>query len=145
MSIENKVEEYEVVKNSPQGEYEHHEKIVEDRGVARRHNVERLEQFIWLAFSILDALLGLRFFLKLVAANPASPFAQLVYSFTNLFMWPFAGLTKSPAVGGMVLETSAIIAIIIYALMAWALVSIVDILFTPTSSRNVTVYERRKE
>jgi hypothetical protein len=145
MSLENKVEEIDVVKIGSQGEIEHHEKIVEDRGAARRQNIDRLVQFIWLVFSLLDALLGLRFLLKLIAANPTSPFAHLIYTFTNLFMWPFAGLTSSPAAGGMVLELPAIIAMVIYALMAWVLISLVGILFTGTSARNVTVYERRRE
>jgi hypothetical protein len=90
MSTEHKIEEYEVVKTSPTGEFERREKIVEDEGVVRRQNVYRLTQFIWLVFGILEAALGLRFFLKLIAANPANPFAQLVYNFTDLFMWPFA-------------------------------------------------------
>jgi hypothetical protein len=145
MSVENKVEEYEVVKTSPEGNFEHHEKVVEDTGAARRQNIYRLNQSIWLVFGILEAMIGLRFFLMLIGANPASPFAQLVYNFTNLFMWPFAGLTSSPSAGGMVLEIPAIIAMIIYALLAWVVVSIIGILFTRSSTRNVTVYERRRE
>jgi hypothetical protein len=145
MNVEKRVEEYEVVKTSPAGDYEHHQKIVEDVGARRRQNINRLEQFIWLMFGILEALIGLRFFLKLIAANPASPFAKLVYDFTDLFMWPFASLTISPSAGGMVLETSAIIAMIVYAMSAWVLVSIVHILFARSQARNVTVYERRRE
>ncbi len=145
MNVEKRVEEYEVVKTSPAGDYEHHQKIVEDVGARRRQNINRLEQFIWLMFGILEALIGLRFFLKLIAANPASPFARLVYDFTDLFMWPFASLTISPSVGEMVLETSAIIAMIVYAMLAWVLVSIVHILFVRSQARNVTVYERRRE
>jgi len=145
MSVDNKVEEYEVVKSGPHGEYEHHEKIIEDAGVTRRQTIDRIVQFIWLVFGILEALLGLRFVLRLIAANPASPFAQLVYNFTNLFMWPFAGLTASPRAGGMVLETPVLIAMLTYGFLAWVLVSIVGILLSRYSSRNVTVYERRRE
>lgn len=145
MSTENKVEEYEVVKTSPHGDFEHHEKIIEDVGAKRRTNVNRFVQFIWLAFGTLIALIGLRFFLLLIAANPANPFARLVYNFTDLFMWPFAGLTRSISSGGMTLEIPAIIAMMIYALMAWVLASIVGILFTRAASRNVSVYERRRE
>jgi hypothetical protein len=145
MSTEHKIEEYEVVKTSPTGEFERREKIVEDEGVVRRQNVYRLTQFIWLVFGILEAALGLRFFLKLIAANPANPFAQLVYNFTDLFMWPFAGLTRTPSAEGMVLEIPVVIAMIIYALVAWVLVSIVGILFNRSGARKVTVYERRSE
>jgi len=145
MSTENKVEEYEVVQTSPQGEVEHREKVVENIGAAQRQNVSRVVQFIWLVFGFLLALLGLRFFLLLIAANPENPFTRLVYNFTDLFMWPFAGLTSTPSAGGMVLEIPAIIAMIVYALLAWALTSIVRILFARSSSRNVSVYERRRE
>ena len=145
MSTENKVEEYEVVQTSPQGEVEHREKIVENIGAAQRQNVSRVAQFIWLLFGVLLALLGLRFFLLLIAANPENPFTRLVYNFTDLFMWPFAGLTSTPSAGGMVLEIPAIIAIIVYALLAWLLTSIVRILFARSTSRNVSVYERRRE
>jgi hypothetical protein len=145
MSLENKVEDYDVVKSGPQGEYEHRERIVENAGMARRQIVDRIVQFIWLMASILEALLGLRFVLKLIAANPASPFAQLIYNFTGLFMWPFANLTSSPRAGGMVLETPVLIAMLTYALLAWALVSLAGILLSRTNSRNVTVYERRRE
>jgi hypothetical protein len=45
----------------------------------------------------------------------------------------------------MVLEIPALIAMFIYALLAWVLVSTVEILFNRSSSRNVSVYERRRE
>ena len=145
MSPENKVEEYEVVQTSPTGQVEHREKIVEDIGAAQRQNVNRVVQFIWLVFGVLEGLLGLRFFLLLIAANPENPFTRLVYTFTDLFMWPFAGLTSTPSAGGMVLEISAIIAMIVYALLAWVLTSIVRIVFARSTARNVSVYERRRE
>ncbi len=145
MSTENKVEEYEVIQTSPQGEVEHREKVVENIGAAQRQNVIRVVQFIWLVFGILLALLGLRFFLLLIAANPENPFTRLVYNFTDLFMWPFAGLTSTPSAGGMVLEIPAIIAMIVYALLAWVLTSIVRIVFARSTARNVSVYERRRE
>ena len=64
----------------------------------------RLTQLVWLLFGILEALIGLRVLLKLIAANPNSPFAALVYNASSLFVWPFAGLTRTPAAEGMVLD-----------------------------------------
>jgi hypothetical protein len=57
---------------------------------------------IWLLLGILEAMLALRFGLKLIGANAASPFAVFIYGFTGLFLFPFAGLTGAPAAGGMV-------------------------------------------
>jgi hypothetical protein len=65
-------------------------------------------QIIWLGLGILEALLALRFVLKLIGANPASPFAAGLYGFTNLFLFPFAGLTGTPSAGSMVLEFSTL-------------------------------------
>jgi len=44
----------------------------------------------------------------------------LIYGFTNLFLFPFVGLTGTPAAGGMVLEISSVIAMLVYALAGWA-------------------------
>ena len=86
-------------------------------------------QVVWLLFGILEALLALRFGLKLIGANPASPFAVGLYGFTNLFLFPFAGLTGTPAAGGMVLEFTTIIAMVVYALIGWAIERIIWVIF----------------
>ena len=86
-------------------------------------------QVVWLLLSILEALLALRFVLKLIGANPASPFAAALYGFTNLFLFPFAGLTGTPAAGGMVLEFSTLIAMLVYGLIAWAIERIIWVIF----------------
>jgi hypothetical protein len=86
-------------------------------------------QIVWLFLGILEALLALRFVLKLIGANPDNPFAVFIYGFTNLFLFPFAGLTGTPAAGGMVLEISTMIAMVVYALIAWALERIIWVIF----------------
>lgn len=101
------------------------------------HNIaveQRLVTFkvtyiIWLLFGILESLILLRVGLKLIAANPSSPFAALIYNFTDIFLFPFVGLTTTPVAGGMVLEVSSIIAIFVYALLAWAIERIVWVIF----------------
>ena len=52
-------------------------------------DLRRLMGLIMLAFVILNGMIALRFLLKLLAANPASPFAQFIYFFTGPFLWPF--------------------------------------------------------
>ncbi len=143
--LDNKIEEHDFVETGHGVEVEHHEKVVEDIGARRRQDVSRFIQLIWLMFGVLEATIGLRFFLKLIAANPSNPFARLVYNFTNLFLWPFAGLTISPSANGMVLEIPAVIAMLVYALLGWVLASLVWIIFARSSTRKVMLYERRKE
>jgi hypothetical protein len=86
-------------------------------------------QLVWLFLGILEALLALRFFLKLIAANPASPIAVFIYGFTSLFLFPFAGLTATPSAGGMVLELSTMIAMVVYGLLGWAVERIIWLIF----------------
>jgi YGGT family len=78
-------------------------------------------QLIWLLFGILEALIALRIGLKLIGANPESVIVALIYGFTYLFLFPFAGLVGSPASGNFVLEVSSMFAMVIYALIAFAL------------------------
>jgi hypothetical protein len=80
----------------------------------------KITQLIWLALGILEALIALRIGLKLIGANPDSPIVSLIYGFTYLFLFPFEGMTATPAAGGMVLELSSLFAMLIYALIAWA-------------------------
>jgi len=86
-------------------------------------------QLIWLLFGILEALIALRIGLMLIGANPGSPIVALIYGFTSLFLFPFTGLIGSPTVGNIVLELSSLFAMLIYALIAWALERIVWLLF----------------
>jgi uncharacterized protein YggT (Ycf19 family) len=95
-------------------------------------------QLIWLLYGLLEAGLALRIFFKMIAVNPANPFAALVYGVTDLLVAPFKNLIGNPAVGGGVLEVSSIIAMIIYALIGWALERLVYVLFyRPSGPVNV--------
>ncbi|HZJ22150.1 MAG TPA: YggT family protein [Anaerolineales bacterium] len=111
------------------------ERMTEVKSVQREPEREqriftfKITQLIWLGLGILEALIALRIALKLIAANPESPIVALIYGITNLFLFPFAGMTATPAAGGMVLEISSFFAMLIYALIAWAVERIVWVLF----------------
>lgn len=93
---------------------ERRERIVEDRGAARDAAIYKFTNLLWLLVGLLEIALILRLALKLIGANPLTPFASLVYSFTDLFLWPFLGLVPEPATGRMVLEISTLIAMFVY-------------------------------
>ena len=106
----------------------------------------KLTQLIWLAFGLLEALIGLRVVLRLIAANPGNPFARLVYDMSYIFVWPFLGLTRTPSANGAVLEISSLIGMFVYALVAWAMVQLVWIVFDrprgTTVVRDTTVVDQ---
>ncbi|HSB91439.1 MAG TPA: YggT family protein [Anaerolineales bacterium] len=99
----------------------------------------KLIELIWLFFGSIDGLIGLRILLKLVAANPDNPFAAFVYGLTEVFLWPFRGLTATPSAGGYVLELPAFVALLVYALLAWGIARLVWILlYRPPDTRPPT-------
>jgi YggT family protein len=71
----------------------------------------------------------LRILLKLLAANPDNQVAAFIYSVTGVFLAPFAGLTGTPAAAGMVLELSSLLAVVVYALVAWVIERLVWLIF----------------
>jgi uncharacterized protein YggT (Ycf19 family) len=80
-------------------------------------------------------LLLIRIVLKLLGANPLAGFSNFIYGVTNVFMAPFRNLLPTVGTGQSQLEPSALIAIIVYALIGWVIARILTILY----SRNVTV------
>ena len=83
---------------------------------------------IWLLTGILEILLAFRFVLKLLGANPNSGFVEFVYSVSSPFIAPFRGIFSTPTTEGdvttSVFETSTIVAIIVYAIIAWGIVKL---------------------
>ncbi len=121
-----------------------HERVVEDTGAERLAVTSKLISLVWLLAGMLEILLGLRFILKLMAANPAAPFVDFIYSLSAPFLWPFFGITGTPAANNMVLEIPTLIAMIVYALLAWIVVRVIRLLMTPTASRSVSVSRREQ-
>jgi len=117
-----------------------------EQGREQRVATFKATQLIWLLLGILEAAIALRVVFKLIAVNAANPFAALLYNVTDLFVAPFASLIGAPAAGGMVLEISSIIAMIVYFLIAWALERIVYLLFYrprgPVSVSQTSVSDR---
>ena len=116
-----------------------------EQGSEGRVTTFKVTQLIWLLVGLLEGVLGLRFIFKLIGVNAENTFASLLYKVTDFFVAPFASLTGAPAANGMVLEVSTLIAMVVYALVAWGLAKIVYVLFYrprgPVSTRQTVVAE----
>ena len=109
--------------NGPAGTTAHQtETFTGDPYAERREGTLRVQKGIYLLFGILEGLLAIRFVLALLGANPAAGFAQFIYSITKPFLAPFAGLFGTARSGGSVFDVSPLVAILVYALIAWVLV-----------------------
>lgn len=80
------------------------------------------QRIIWYIAGFIITLLVLRFVLLLLAANQENAFVNFIYAVSEFFAWPFFGIfSYEPAYGEFVFETSTIIAVAVYALVAWGL------------------------
>jgi len=131
MSNENRISEVRTIQNEPERE----QRIV----------TFKVTQLIWLLLGILEALIALRIGLKLIGANPDSPIVALIYGFTYLFLFPFEGMIASPSAGNMVLELSSFFALVIYALIAWAIERTIWVIFYRPRGPVVEVTRTRSE
>jgi hypothetical protein len=83
----------------------------------------KVTRAIYLIFGVIEALLLIRLVLKALGANAEAGFAQLIYAVTGPLVAPFMGLFGTPqAASGATLELHTLIALVIYALVAWLLV-----------------------
>jgi hypothetical protein len=98
--------------------------------VLSEETLRRMIGLIQIAFGVLEGLIGLRFMLKLMAANPANPFASLIYFVTTPFLWMFQGLTRTPSFEGIEIEFFSLVAMVVYALIGWIIIQLMWVLFS---------------
>jgi hypothetical protein len=124
------------------GDHIHEEQVVQNVNLEYREAIYKVTQFIWLLFGGLEALIGIRVILMLIGANPANPFTALVYQLSELFLWPFRNIVANPGFQNYILEVTSLIAMIVYALIGWALVRLIWVLFYRAPTSQVTTYHR---
>ena len=113
----------EVVEATPNVSTDRTEATTYDPYAGRRALSVKITRAIYLIFGLIEALLAIRFVLKALGANAEAGFAQLVYGVTGPLIAPFRGLFGTPqTASGAVLEVHTLIALVIYALVAWLVV-----------------------
>ena len=87
---------------------------------------------VYYILGILEVLFAFRLVFKLLGANPESGFVAFIYSLSKVFLIPFTAIFRSASTQGIetkaVLEPSTIIAMIVYALIAWGIVKLIIII-----------------
>jgi hypothetical protein len=95
-------------------------------------SAQTVEYLIYFFFGALEILLAFRLVLKLTGASVSSAFVGLIYGLTGIFILPFEGIFRRGYAQGVettsVLEPSTLVAIIVYAVLAWGIVKLLKIL-----------------
>jgi hypothetical protein len=123
--------------SSPQGDrVVQAERVYEPSAAERRAAIEsRVNQIVWFIAGLIMAIIAIRFVLFLLGANRGSGFFQFIYALSQPFVLPFLGLFEEPSYGGSVFESASVVAVIVYALVAYAIARLVTIVLAPNPAR----------
>lgn len=92
---------------------------------------QTIEYLIYFAFGALEILLAFRLILKLLGASTSSTFVSFVYGLSGIFVLPFEGIFRRAVTQGIetasILEPSTLVALIVYAVLAWGIVKLTRI------------------
>ncbi len=91
----------------------------------------KARKIVYYILGVLEVLFAFRLIFKLLGANPQSSFVSFIYTVSQAFLSPFSGIFKSAVTKGFetqsVLEPTTIIAMIVYAIVAWGIVKLIEI------------------
>ncbi len=86
---------------------------------------DRAIQVVWWIVGLVDILLAIRFLLKLLGGSTVSGFVTFMYNITQPLVAPFHGIFNTTVQGRSILEPESLVAIAIYSLIGWGIVSLV--------------------
>lgn len=93
---------------------------------------QTVEYLVYFLFGVLEILLTFRLVLKLAGASMSSMFVSGIYNLSRIFVLPFEGIFRRGFAQGLettsVLEPATLVAVIVYAILAWGIVKLIRIL-----------------
>lgn len=117
-----------------------------DHVTARRASLDQITRGIWFVCGLLEAALAFRVAFLLLEANPESGFVRFIDRLTDPFVAPFNGIFATPESDGAVLDTNALLAMVVYLLATWAIVRLIWLLFDrPPTGMHRAVHEQRRD
>jgi hypothetical protein len=119
----------------PAGEQVVHAEHVSLPSNAARRTASLLwaKQIIYFIFGAIEALLAVRFILLALGANETSGFVRFIYGLSRPFVLPFQGIFGEPTLGASVVEWASLVGIIVYALVAYGLARLAELIYAPTT------------
>lgn len=103
-------------------------KEIRDPATERDHSKEVKSRIVWYVAGVLLVLLGFRFVLALLGANPNNGFADFIYDVSYPFVAPFFGLFSYDTQYGVAkLEIFTLVAMAVYAILAYGVDKLVNI------------------
>ncbi|MGB0561951.1 MAG: YggT family protein [Spirulinaceae cyanobacterium] len=92
--------------------------------------VEKAMQVVYFLTGSLEVLLALRFFLRLMGANPENAFAGAIYGISAPFVNPLSTLFISPTANGStnIFDVNVLVAMIAYLILMMLVIWLIQII-----------------
>jgi uncharacterized protein YggT (Ycf19 family) len=116
------------------------ETVAPETPIQRSRRTRKTIRFV---FSVIEVLLVLRFFLKVVGANPASPFGLFLFGLTDLLMAPFTSLLPTPAMGNSDLEFTTLLVLAVYPVFGWIISRAIQLLHYKEQCGQEIIHQKR--
>jgi len=81
-------------------------------------------QITWYILGFVEVILAFRFVMKLLEANPAATFTDIIYSISYPLVYPFMSVFKTTSVSGSMFEWTTILAMFVYWIIAVGIIRI---------------------
>ena len=137
---EKQIEEKQVEKNhmdNNQIDNKQVEKIQTTTVKSTTEKFIRSRKIVYYILGALEFLLGFRFIFKLLGANPEGTFVSLIYTITGVLLAPFNSIFRAAVNDGIetksVFEPANLIAMAVYALIAYGIIKLIKIYAIPKS------------
>ena len=94
-------------------------------------NIDTIAIFITKALiGVMEAFLGVRFFLKILGASQQAPFVRWIYGISDSFLEPFVGMFPSPSMGPhFIIELNTLFAMLVYVVIGYFTVKLIDFVY----------------
>lgn len=118
---------------APGGKSVTREKVeVSSPEVEEQVTIWTLNRFVYYIGGVIETFLVFRFTLKILGANPFSPFVSFIYAVSGVFEAPFRGIFRSAVNQGLetvsIFEPSTLFAALIYLVLIVGIVELVKVL-----------------
>ncbi len=126
---------------------ESHQQVFEDQNQMRTNIRFWTSTILYFLLGVLEVILALRFIFRLLGANEYNSFIPFLYNLSYPFVFAFHGIFDARTLGKTgVIEFSTLIAMLIYALLVWGIVTFVRVIFAPIqASRHSVTTSRRSQ
>jgi hypothetical protein len=91
-----------------------------------------LAQILYTILLLIETIISFRFIFKLIRANEDNQLVNFIYEVSGIFIAPFQGiLQQNVTIGRFVVDVDAVIALIVYMIVAYVVVEIMRIFSPP--------------